>query len=56
MLGIALATFDDDPGVRPDAHAFVASKARWFTITDDLPQYSERVSGQNQTSSPQAQS
>ncbi len=38
-FGIALATLDDDPGVRPTAHAFVASKAPWFTITDDLPQF-----------------
>ena len=37
--GIALATLDDDPGVRPAAHAFVANKAPWFEITDDLPQY-----------------
>jgi hypothetical protein len=41
MLGIALATLDSDPGVRPEAHIFVASKAPWFTITDDLPQFSE---------------
>jgi hypothetical protein len=39
--GIALATLDDDPGVRPLAHVFVASKAPWFTITDDLPQFAE---------------
>ncbi|HXO90095.1 MAG TPA: GFA family protein [Stellaceae bacterium] len=37
--GIALATLDDDPGVRPLAHIFVASKAPWFEITDDLPQF-----------------
>jgi len=37
--GIALATLDDDPGIRPECHIFVASKAPWFDITDDLPQY-----------------
>jgi hypothetical protein len=37
--GIALATLDDDPGVRPQAHLFVGSKAPWFEITDDLPQH-----------------
>jgi hypothetical protein len=37
--GIALATLDDDPGVRPGFHTFVGSKAPWFEITDDLPQY-----------------
>jgi hypothetical protein len=39
--GIALATLDDDPGLRPAAHIFVAYKAPWFEIADDLPQYPE---------------
>jgi len=39
--GIALATLDDDPGVRPACHSYVGSKAPWFTITDDLPQFPE---------------
>lgn len=39
--GIALATLDGDPGVRPAAHVFAAYKAPWFEITDGLPQYSE---------------
>jgi len=29
----------DDPNIRPTDHIFVGSKAPWFTITDDLPQY-----------------
>jgi len=33
----------DDPTIRPTQHIFVDSKARWFTITDDLPQYDEHV-------------
>ena len=37
--GIALATLDDDPGIRPESHCFVGSKASWFEISDDLPQY-----------------
>jgi hypothetical protein len=37
--GIALSILDDDPGVRPECHSFVRSKAAWFEITDDLPQY-----------------
>ena len=45
--GVALATLDDDPGVRPDAHAFVVDKAPWFTVTDNLPQYPARIPGQN---------
>jgi hypothetical protein len=38
-LWIAAGTFDDDPGVRPDAHMFVASKAPWHDIADALPRY-----------------
>jgi hypothetical protein len=30
---------DDDPGVRPRAHIFVASKAPWHEISDDLPRF-----------------
>ena len=48
--GIALATLDDDPGLRPAAHTFVAYKAPWFEITDDLPQYPE--SRQSRRASP----
>jgi len=47
FYGIALATLDDDPGIRPDAHAFIVDKAPWFTVTDDLPQYPARIPGQN---------
>ena len=39
--GIAFATLDDDPGVRPKRHDFVANKAPWYEITDDLPQYAQ---------------
>ena len=27
------------PSIRPTAHIFVGSKAPWYAITDDLPQY-----------------
>jgi hypothetical protein len=37
--GVPLGVLDDDPGVRPELHVHVASKAPWFTITDDLPQF-----------------
>jgi hypothetical protein len=37
FYGVALVTLDDDPGVRPDAHAFIIDKAPWFAVTDDLP-------------------
>jgi len=38
QYGVALALLDDPP-VWPELHCFVASKAPWFEITDDLPQY-----------------
>jgi hypothetical protein len=41
QIGLPLGTLDDDPGVRPSAHVFVASKAPWFEISDDLPRFSE---------------
>ena len=40
-LGLAVGTLDDDPSVRPAAHIFVASKAPWYEIDDDLPQHDE---------------
>jgi hypothetical protein len=36
-----LPTLDDDPGIRPERHIYVGSKAPWFEITDDLPQHDE---------------
>jgi hypothetical protein len=37
-----MGSFDDDPGIRPQFHTFVDCRASWDTITDDLPQFSER--------------
>jgi hypothetical protein len=39
--GLPLGALDDDPGIRPTLHVHAASKAPWFTITDDLPQLPE---------------
>ena len=39
FVHVAMGTLVDDPTIRPSAHIFVGSKAPWFTITDDLPQY-----------------
>ncbi|AFL49776.1 hypothetical protein ABIE78_004445 [Sinorhizobium fredii] len=36
---VALGSLADEPTIRPSEHIFVGSKAPWFTITDDLPQY-----------------
>ena len=38
---LALGSLVDAPGIRPDHHIFVGSKAPWFEITDDLPQFDE---------------
>ncbi len=36
---VPMGSLDDDPGVRPRAHIFVASKADWDEISDALPQH-----------------
>ena len=41
FVHVTLGTLVDAPSIRPSAHIFVGSKADWFTITDDLPQYQE---------------
>jgi hypothetical protein len=38
---IPMGGLDDDPGMRPQAHIFVGSKAPWYDIADDLPQHQE---------------
>jgi len=39
VYGLAMGTLDEDPGVRPQCHVFVASKAAWHEITDSLPRH-----------------
>jgi len=36
---VAAGTLEGDPGIRPQAHMFVGSKAPWYTIPDSLPQH-----------------
>ena len=38
---VTMGTLVDTPTIRPTCHIFVGSKAAWFEITDDLPQYDE---------------
>jgi len=40
-ISIRMGAFDDDPGIRPQFHTFVADRAPWDEITDKLPQYGE---------------
>ena len=47
VTSVTLGTVDGDPGVRPEKHIFVGSKAPWYEITDGLPQFSERLNRRN---------
>lgn len=39
-VSVRLGALDGDPGIRPQYHSFVASKAAWETVPEDgLPQY-----------------
>jgi len=40
---VAMGSLIDDPSIRPSKHIFVGSKAPWFTITDNLPQFEEHA-------------
>ncbi|MDH3630664.1 MAG: GFA family protein [Gammaproteobacteria bacterium] len=39
LVEISLGCFDDEVPVRPDAHIYVASGAKWAHPEDNLPQY-----------------
>lgn len=43
FVHVAMGTLVDNPSICPTAHIFVGSKAPWFAITDDLPQYQEHL-------------
>ncbi|HEY0278759.1 MAG TPA: GFA family protein [Solirubrobacterales bacterium] len=38
---VAMGSLIDEPTMRPNHHIFVASKADWDEIEDDLPQFDE---------------
>jgi hypothetical protein len=38
---VGMGSLIDVPSIRVSAHIFVGSKAPWFEITDDLPQFEE---------------
>ncbi len=42
VTSITLGAVDGDPCVKPESHIFIASKANWFEITDDVPKFKER--------------
>jgi hypothetical protein len=43
---VAMGTLVDPPTIRPSEHIFVGSKAPWYEITDELPQYAEFAEGE----------
>ena len=43
---IPAGLLDDDPGIRPEGHIFVESKAAGYTIHDDLPQMTHYGDGE----------
>jgi hypothetical protein len=38
---VAMGSLADPPAIRPAGHIYVGSKAPWFEITDELPQFEE---------------
>lgn len=38
---VSLGSLVDLPSIRPSLHIYVGSKASWYEITDDLPQFLE---------------
>jgi hypothetical protein len=36
---VPAGSLEGDPGIRPQAHTFVGSKAPWYVISDSLPQH-----------------
>jgi len=42
VTSIALGTVDGNPGIKPGANIFVGSRAQWYEINDDLPQFEAR--------------
>ncbi|MEM7017356.1 MAG: GFA family protein [Pseudomonadota bacterium] len=41
LIHIRYSSLDDIPSLLPQAHIFVSSKADWYEITDELPQFQE---------------
>jgi hypothetical protein len=41
LVGIPAGLLDDDPQCKPSSHIFVGSKAPWWEISDEQPQFNE---------------
>ena len=45
-ISIRIGALDDDPGIRPQYHTFVGSRAPWDELPDDgLPRYEDAKPG-----------
>ena len=42
VTSITLGTVAGDPGIKPESHIFVGSKAQWHEVNDGLPKFEER--------------
>ncbi len=42
LLRLRIGTLDTKIEGKPSSHIFVGSKAEWYEICDDIPQYEER--------------
>jgi hypothetical protein len=40
-IHVNLGALKNEPSRKPDHHIYVASKASWYEIQDELPQYAE---------------
>jgi hypothetical protein len=41
VVSVPAGSLDSDPGISPNGHIYVDSKAPWFEITDDWPQFAQ---------------
>ena len=39
LIEFSLGTLDSEIELQPDAHIYIGSKANWFEVCDDLPQF-----------------
>lgn len=40
-IEFSLGTLDSEIDLQPDAHIYIGSKANWYAVCDDLPQFEE---------------
>jgi hypothetical protein len=54
LLSVRMGALDEDPGVRPGVHQFVAYAPAWAPVPDDgLPRFDERMTWEGATPRPE---